>query len=195
MTGGHVLSGHDSLAVVCHDTPDPDSPASALALETIGADAGITDVDVLYGGTISRQQNRAFVNLFDLDSKAFSTDDLVAADLVAFVDHSSPGANNEVPQNASADIVIDHHATEGVEAAYVDHREGIGATATIVTEDLVDLELDTSATLTTALMFAIRRETLTFLRGAASAEYAAAEQLHTCLDLDLLRETLTPRGQ
>lgn len=55
------------------------------------------------------------MNLLDLDLEAFSTDDLAAADLVAVVDHSLPGAPSEVPPNAPVDIVIDHHATEGIE--------------------------------------------------------------------------------
>jgi nanoRNase/pAp phosphatase (c-di-AMP/oligoRNAs hydrolase) len=132
------------------------------------------------------------VNLLDLDLNTFAVDALAAADLVAFVDHSVPGANNEVPEHVTVDIVIDHHSTEGVEAEYVDHREEIGATATIMTEYLADLEIDTSDALATALMFAIRQETLTFLRGATSAEYAAAERLHAKIDLDLLRDLAHP---
>ncbi|WP_318570407.1 bifunctional oligoribonuclease/PAP phosphatase NrnA [Salinigranum marinum] len=196
MTSGSALSeflaGQDSLAVVCHNNPDPDTLASAMALETIAFDADVDDVTVLYSGTISHQQNRAFVNLLDLDLKTFSVDALDAADLVAFVDHSVPGGNNEVPEDVTIDIVIDHHTTEGVEAGYVDHREEIGATATIMTEYLADLEIDTSDALATALMFAIRQETLTFLRGVTSAEYAAAERLHAKLDLDLLRDLAHP---
>ena len=127
------LAGHDSLAVVCHNNPDPDSLASAMALETIAFDAGVIDVEVFYSGTISHQQNRAFVNLLDLDLNTFSVDSVAAADLVAFVDHSIPGENNDVPKSTAIDIVIDHHSMEGVEAAYVDHREDVGATATIMT--------------------------------------------------------------
>jgi nanoRNase/pAp phosphatase (c-di-AMP/oligoRNAs hydrolase) len=186
------LAGADSLAVVCHNNPDPDSLGAAMALEVIAADAGLTTVDVLYGGSISHQQNRAFVNLLDLEPRPFSVGDVERADLVAFVDHSVPGANNEVPEGTPVDVVIDHHATEGVEAAYVDHRPDVGATATIMTEYLDDLDMLSSAPLATALMFAIRRETLTFLRGATSAEFVAAERLHPELDTALLRQLAHP---
>ncbi|WP_152042553.1 DHH family phosphoesterase [Salinigranum salinum] len=196
MTSGRALSeflaGHDSLAVVCHNNPDPDTLSSAMALEAIAFDADVTDVEVLYSGTISHQQNRAFVNLLDLDLKPFAAEELTSADLVAFVDHSLPGQNNEVPRSTPIDIVIDHHETEGIEADYVDHRADFGATATIMTEYLEDLSFETPAPLATALMFAIRRETLTFLRGVTSAEYAAAETLHTLVDVDLLRDLTHP---
>ena len=105
------LSDHDSLAVVCHNNPDPDSLASAMALETIAFDADVDEVEVFYSGTISHQQNRAFVNLLDLDLNEFSTDALSESELVAFVDHSIPGENNEVPKSVAVDIVIDHHST------------------------------------------------------------------------------------
>jgi nanoRNase/pAp phosphatase (c-di-AMP/oligoRNAs hydrolase) len=186
------LTGHDSLSVVCHNNPDPDTLASAMALETIAFESGVDEVNVLYSGTISHQQNRAFVNLLDLDLQAFSVDALAAADLVAFVDHSVPGENNDVPRSTAIDVVIDHHPTDGVEAGYVDHRAELGATATIMTEYLVDLGLDIHVPLATALMFAIRRETLTFLRGVTSAEYAAAETLHPDVDSDLLRDLTHP---
>jgi nanoRNase/pAp phosphatase (c-di-AMP/oligoRNAs hydrolase) len=186
------VAGHDSVAVVCHNNPDPDTLASAMAFEEIADHAGVTDVEVLYSGTISHQQNRAFVNLLDLNLRTFSVDAIEAADLVAFVDHSRPGSNNDVPEGTPVDVVIDHHATEGIDATYVDHREDIGATATILTEYLAELELGTSEALATALMFAIRRETLTFLRGVTSAEFAAAEHLHARLDRDLLRRLAHP---
>lgn len=43
---------------MCHDTPDLDSLTGVLALETIAADVGFTDVDVLYSGTVPHQQTR-----------------------------------------------------------------------------------------------------------------------------------------
>ena len=46
--------------------------------------------------------------------------------------------------------------------------------------------------LATALLFAIRRETLGFLRGATSEEYAAAGWLHDHADTALLRTLSTP---
>jgi nanoRNase/pAp phosphatase (c-di-AMP/oligoRNAs hydrolase) len=60
------------MVIVYHNNSIPDTFASAMALETVAADAGLTDVEVLYSGTISHQQNRAFVTLLDLDLNRFS---------------------------------------------------------------------------------------------------------------------------
>ena len=190
-----LLTGGDELTIVCHNNPDPDCLASALALGRIAADAGIDERHILYSGDVSHQQNRAFVNLLDIDLQPFDTASVrnrLDESLLAFVDHSVPGANNRVPPETPVDVVIDHHPAESIEARFVDHREGIGATATILAEYVRDLDIDADTALATALLFAIRRETLEFLRGATAAEYEVAGYLHGNADADLLRRLSTP---
>ncbi len=161
----------------------------------IAAVAGIDERHILYSGDISHQQNRAFVNLLDIGLKSFeppTLQDRPADLLLAFVDHSVPGANNQVPEGTPVDIVIDHHPAENIEARFVDHREEIGAAATILTQYVRTLDIDPDSVLATALLFAIRRETLNFLRGVTREEYDAAGYLHDHMDRDLLRQLSTP---
>jgi nanoRNase/pAp phosphatase (c-di-AMP/oligoRNAs hydrolase) len=190
-----LLADADALTVVCHNNPDPDCLSSALALGRIAAAAGVDERRILYSGQISHQQNRAFVNLLNVDLQPFdpaAVRDRPDGSLLAFVDHSIPGANNEVPADTPVDVVIDHHPAEGIEARFVDHREAVGATATILTEYVVELDVEVDSTLATALAFAIRRETLGFLRGATVAEYEAVIDLYDRTDFDLLRRLSTP---
>lgn len=190
-----LLAEGSEINIVCHNNPDPDCLASALALGRIAGDAGIDERNILYSGDISHQQNRAFVNLLDIDLRTFDVEALQnrpSDSLLAFVDHSVPGANNNVPTETPIDIVIDHHPAKDIEARFVDHREDIGAAATILTEYVRTLELDIDTVLATALLFAIRRETLNFLRGATRAEYGAAGYLHDHVDQDLLQQLSSP---
>jgi nanoRNase/pAp phosphatase (c-di-AMP/oligoRNAs hydrolase) len=190
-----VLESGDDLTVVCHNNPDPDCLASAFALARIAADAGIDERRIVYSGDVSHQQNRAFINLLEMTIRPFEASFVVdrpEGSLVAFVDHATPGANNRVPPDTPIDVVIDHHPAEEVRGRYVDHRESVGATATILTEYVRDLDVEFTAPLATALLFAIRRETLTFLRGTTAAEYAAAAVLHDHADRDLLRQLSQP---
>ncbi|WP_137284373.1 DHH family phosphoesterase [Halorussus salinisoli] len=191
----NLLTESEELTIVCHNNPDPDCLASALALGRIATHAGIDERRILYSGDISHQQSRAFVNLLELDLKQFDAEtvrDRAEDSLVAFVDHSIPGVNNEVPEDVPIDVVIDHHTAEGIEARFVDHREGVGATATILTEYVRDLGVEPDEILATGLLFAIRRETLGFLRGVTRDEYGAAQTLHDHADLDMLRRLSTP---
>lgn len=49
------LGDADSLAIVCHDTPDPDCIASALALGIVASVAEVARTEILYGGNITHQ--------------------------------------------------------------------------------------------------------------------------------------------
>jgi nanoRNase/pAp phosphatase (c-di-AMP/oligoRNAs hydrolase) len=190
-----LLSKGSELNIVCHNNPDPDCLASALALGRIAAAAGIDERRILYSGDISHQENRAFVNLLDIDLHQFTGEritDRPSESLLAFVDHSIPGRNNPVPADTPVDIVIDHHPADDVEARFVDHREHVGAAATILTQYLEALEMEVDPTLATALLFAIRSDTLDLLRGTTSAEYEAAGYLQGHVDQELLRRLSTP---
>lgn len=190
-----LLAEGDELNIICHNNPDPDCLASALALGRIGADAEIEERNIFYSGDISHQQNRSFVNLLDIELLPFDearVKDRPQESLVAFVDHSIPGTNNRVVPGTPIDIIIDHHPAEDIEARFVDHREEIGAAATTLTEYVEHLDIEMDAPLATALLFAIRRETLDFLRGATRAEYEAAAVLHDHVDVDLLKQLSSP---
>ncbi|WP_277555622.1 DHH family phosphoesterase [Halobaculum limi] len=190
-----LLEEGDEINIVCHNNPDPDCLASALALGRIAAAAGIDERRILYSGDISHQQNRAFVNILGIDLTPFEGStirDRPPGSILAFVDHSVPGENNPVPTDTPVDIVIDHHPAEGVEARFVESREEVGAAATILTDYIRTLDVDLDADLATALLFAIRSDTLDFLRGATAAEYDAAEFLHEYADYEMIRQLSTP---
>lgn len=190
-----LLDTGEELTIVCHNNPDPDCLASALALGTVAAESGIDEHRIMYSGSISHQQNRAFVNLLEMDLIPFDAEvvaDRPPSSLLALVDHSRPGANNEVSAETHLDIVIDHHPAEEVHATFVDHRVDVGATATILTEYIHELAVTPSSNLATGLLFAIRRETLGFLRGTTVHEFEAARSLHEQVDPELLRRLTMP---
>ncbi|WP_407066833.1 DHH family phosphoesterase [Haloarcula sediminis] len=190
-----LLDDSETLTVVCHDNPDPDCLASAVGLGTIAAAAGIDERHILYSGEISHQQNRALVNLLDIDLEPFRIEMVRARPsdgLLAFVDHSIAGENNRVPPGTDIDIVIDHHPVEDISARFVDSQEAVGATATILTEYIRTLPVEPTARVATALLFAIRRETLDFLRGVTRSEYEAAAYLHEHSEPKMVRRLSTP---
>lgn len=188
-----LLADTRSLAVMCHDNPDPDCLGSALALELLAARAGVETVHLYYAGDVSHQQNRTFVNLLDVDLRPYA--ESVPGDYhrLALVDSAVPGRNNPLPADAAVDVVIDHHQTTDLpDAAFVDVREDAGATATILAEYLQALDVEPDETVATGLLFAIHRETLGFVRHVSTAEYDAARFLHPHADPDLIVQLSTP---
>lgn len=183
------LRSRSSLTIVCHDDPDPDCLAGTIALELLARESGIDTVDILYGGTISHQQNRAFVNVFEVELKRYSDAMVKTNDLVAFIDHSLPGNHNSVPSDIKVDIVIDHHpSNRSIPADIVDVREEYGATVTILTEYLRELSVEVTTRVASGLLFGLHRERLDFIRQPTVHEYDAARYLHPRADIDMLRE-------
>ncbi len=181
-----TLRGCPSLLIVCHDNPDPDTLASALALERIAVHCDLERIHVVYGGEISHQQNRAFVSMFGLELMPLADVDPEDWACIAFVDHAQPGANTSLPAEFEPDVVIDHHPHESVPGTFVDVRPEYGATATILVEYLQALDLECSARLASALLFAIHRERLDFVRSPSKREYEAALTLYEAADLDAI---------
>ncbi|WP_231189168.1 bifunctional oligoribonuclease/PAP phosphatase NrnA [Haladaptatus sp. DYF46] len=184
------LQNQESLLIVCHNNPDPDYLASALALKRIGEYAGVETITIAYNGGISHQQNRALVNHLDIPLANFENELLEKHDSVAFVDHSVPGENNDVPSTADIDIVLDHHPATHVTADVIDRRVNVGSTATILVEYLHDLQIIPESDLATALLIGIRSDTLGFTRKVSAQEYAAAEYLHPFIDQALFTNLL-----
>lgn len=183
------LRSAPTLAIVCHDDPDPDAIASAIALELLAERSGVETVDVFYGGTVSHEQNRAFVDVFDVELCRYVDDALDRDGLLAFVDHSIPGEHNPVPRGTDLDIVIDHHPPDRrVQAEFTDIREEYGATATILAEYFRESEVEITGRIASGLLFAIHRERLDFYRQPTDAEYDLANYLHARADTALLRE-------
>jgi nanoRNase/pAp phosphatase (c-di-AMP/oligoRNAs hydrolase)/Trk K+ transport system NAD-binding subunit len=181
------------LAIVMHDNPDPDAIASALALARVAA-AVDTPADACYFGEISHQENRALVNLLDLELIALDGEtDLDAYDAVALVDHSRPGVNDGLPEETIVDIVVDHHPPRApVEAGFVDLRRDIGATSTLLADYLRRAGIDPEESLATALLFGIRVDTDDFAREVSVADFEAAAWLLERADLSLLELVESP---
>ncbi|NGM69967.1 bifunctional oligoribonuclease/PAP phosphatase NrnA [Natronolimnobius sp. AArcel1] len=189
----HLLEIEDPLAVVMHDNPDPDAIASAVALVAIADSLGL-EADACYFGEISHQENRAMVNLLDLDLRQLSPEDsLDAYGSFALIDHSRPGINDGLSPDLEVDVVIDHHPPRGpVPGAFVELREQVGATSTILTEYLEQFDLLADWATATALLYGIRIDTSDFTREVAPDDFHAASLLWPHADTSLLEQIERP---
>ncbi|AEH38452.1 DHH family phosphoesterase [Halopiger xanaduensis] len=181
------------LAVVTHDNPDPDAIASAVALVDIAESVGL-EAEACYFGEISHQENRAMVNLLDLDLRNLSPEDsLEEYGAFALVDHSRPGVNDGLPESLDVDIVIDHHPPRGpVPGSFVELREEAGATSTVLAEYVDRFNIGFDRATATALLYGIRVDTNDFTREVAPADFRAASILWPHADVSLLQQIEQP---
>lgn len=185
--------GDGKLAIAVHNNPDPDAISSALGLKEIAGSVGVK-AEIVYKGNIGHHENKAFVNLLDIDlnpSKDFKASDYKK---IAMIECSVPGVNNLLLPDTQVGIVIDHHQADidEVKAEYVDIRPNIGATATIMTKYLQDLEIPIKTELATALLYGIKVDTNDFRRNTDPADLIAAAYLYPLANHDILSRIETP---
>jgi nanoRNase/pAp phosphatase (c-di-AMP/oligoRNAs hydrolase) len=180
----------DRIAILTHDNPDPDSIASAVALQAIAEAHGL-EADILYHGDIGHQENRAFVNLLGIE--LVNRDEAMALSeygAVALVDHMKSG---DLELDAEIDIFIDHYEPEeSIEATFVDVRPNVSSTSTILTKYIQEFDLSLSEEVATALLYGIRAETLDFKRETTPADLTAAAYLYPFANHDTLEQVESP---
>jgi len=187
--------------IVLQDYPDPDAIASALAYRLISAKFDVSN-DIVYGGQISHQQNRALVKMFNIPMIAARDDlDLTVYQGSVFVD--GQGTNSVLTarlQSAKLPTIamIDHHERQDQmpAAEFIDIRH-TGATSTIYVDYLRQgaIELDRNhrehVVVATALMHGIMTDTDQFVR-ASEEDFAAAAFLSQYHDpanlLDIMKQ-------
>jgi nanoRNase/pAp phosphatase (c-di-AMP/oligoRNAs hydrolase) len=199
-----ILENHKSEqhVVVLQDFPDPDAIASAFAHQLISAEFDI-QVDILYAGKISHQQNLALVRMLGIELHAFNeTFDLGRYDGAVFVDNQGTTSGGIVRALEAAGvpilIVVDHHEIQDrLAPEYNDIRRTYGAASTIYTQYLQSgdlLELDKSrrehVAVATALFHGIMTDTDRFIR-ATTEDFQAAAFLSRCRDADILDQIMS----
>ena len=174
------------FGIVLHDNPDPDAIGAGMALLEIAESLGI-QADILYGGAIGVNGNRAFVNVLNLSMKHLSEVDITEYESLATVDFQ-PSMNTSLPSDAPVSIVIDHHEPTGVEAEFVDVRPEVGATSSILTSYLMELDIDISKETATALLYGIATDTHLFRMKVSQLDFDAVSYLMPNVDYVLISE-------
>jgi nanoRNase/pAp phosphatase (c-di-AMP/oligoRNAs hydrolase) len=141
-------------------------------------------------GLISRAENRAMVELLDIDLTPMDQFHPEPGEAVVMVDSQpNTGRHNfackcKVPLYA----VIDHHDTPGDldGVPFVDVRESVGATCSVVTGYLIEQDVKLPKSLATGLLYGIETEVAGFPREASALDEEALQYLYPLADKDLL---------
>lgn len=178
------------MAILTHDNPDPDSIASAVALQAI-AEAREVEADIVYGGDVGHQENRAFVNLLGIDLLSRNeAPPLEEYGLIALVDRVDD-APTEV--GVDVDVFIDHHEIdEPIDAGFSDVRPNVSSSSTILTKYIQEFDIRPTEAVATALLYGIRAETLDFKRDTTPADLTAAAYLYPFANHDTLEQVESP---
>jgi nanoRNase/pAp phosphatase (c-di-AMP/oligoRNAs hydrolase) len=179
------FSDADRVLIMLHNDPDPDAMASGLALRNVLRRTKTTAIIGAIQG-VTRPENLRMVNLLDLHVEAITHESLKEYDRVAMVDvqpHYFGGLIDRV------DLVIDHHPEQpGYTAVFKDIRPDYGSTSTILTEHLRAVDVNISERTATAMLYAIKSDTLFFNRSTNRVDLEAFSYLYPLADAALIRK-------
>ena len=175
----------DRVLILLHNEPDPDAMASGLALRTLLRRTKTTAILGALQG-VTRPENLRMAHLLDIHVETVTPAQFSEFDRIATVD-VQPHYFGEALERA--DLVIDHHPEQANNnAIFKDVRPDYGSTCTILTEHLRAVDFDISERIATAMLYAIKSDTLFFARQTNRVDLDAFSFLYPMADAALIRK-------
>ena len=179
------FSDADRVLILLHHDPDPDALASGLALRNVLRRTKTTAIIGAMHG-VTRPENLRMVNLLDLQVEPITPASLKDFDRIAMVD-VQPHYFGDLTDRV--DLVIDHHPEQpGYTAVFKDIRPEYGSTSTILTEHLRAVDVNISERTATAMLYAIKSDTLFFNRQTNRVDLEAFSYLYPLADAQMIRK-------
>ena len=175
----------DRVLILLHNEPDPDALAAGLALRSLLRRTRNTAIIGALQG-ITRPENVRMADLLDIQVEIVTPDEFASFDRIATVDVQPHYFGGLLPR---VDLVIDHHPEQpGYTAVFKDIRAEYGSTCTILTEHLRAVDVNISERTATAMLYAIKSDTLFFARQTNRVDLEAFSFLYPLADAALIRK-------
>ena len=179
---GLLLSGrpHMRPLLLSHNNPDPDTISSSFALSFLLSRKFGIRTTLGYGGVVARAENKAMIQRLNIKMMGLKKISYAKYDSTLLID-AQPGSGNNllISKDACPLVVIDHHPLRklSLKAPFHDVRPEYGATATIITEYILAAGLKIPKPVANALLYGLKTDTNSLIRGACRADYHAYNYL------------------
>ena len=135
---------------------------------------------------VTRPENLRMADLLDIQVETITPDEFASFDRIATVDVQPHYFGGLLPR---VDLVVDHHPEQpGYTAVFKDIRADYGSTCTILTEHLRAVDVNISERTATAMLYAIKSDTLFFARQTNRVDLEAFTFLYPLADPALIRK-------
>ncbi len=171
------------VLILLHNDPDPDAMASGLALRAALRRTRATAKIGAFKG-VTRPENLRMQQMLDIHVEPVTAETLGNYDRIAMVDVQPAYFGDKV---GHVDLVIDHHPEQpGYRPVFKDVRTDYGSTCTILTEHLRAVDEKISERTATAMLYAIKSDTLFFNRQTSRVDVEAFSYLYPLADATLV---------
>lgn len=188
------------VAIVTHDTPDPDAIGAALACQWLFRRKFQAEPAIFHRGSVSHPQNKTVVNLLNIDLRRLGADDLSGFALRIVVD-ATPATWDRTGENGKIafDAYFDHHPKATVPpnwSGHADYRHAGSACAimwSVMRELGMEFEADSEddQIVATAMVVGIRTDTEEMSADDTSEiDLRALAELHPFVTQKILRQII-----
>lgn len=173
------------VLILLHNDPDPDALAAGLAMRNVLRRTKTTAIIGALQG-VTRPENLRMVDMLDVHIDVITPEQFADFDRIVTVDVQPHYFGGLLPR---VDLVVDHHPEQpGYTAVFKDIRADYGSTCTILTEHLRAVDIDISERTATAMLYAIKSDTLFFARHTNRVDLEAFTYLYPLADSALIRK-------
>jgi nanoRNase/pAp phosphatase (c-di-AMP/oligoRNAs hydrolase) len=189
------LEQSSRITFVSHVHPDPDSLGSMLGLSHLVEVCLGKPTRLTSDGPINRAENRAMVEVLDVDLTPVEELRWAEAEAAVMVDSQPKTGRHNLDDHIPLYAVIDHHEINGYleDVAFLDIRRRVGATCSLVTRYLMEQDIPIPKRIATALYYGIETETFGHPREASSLDDSALHFLYPLTDKDALAQIRNAR--
>ncbi|MBL8793628.1 MAG: DHH family phosphoesterase [Planctomycetia bacterium] len=182
------LADASQVTFVSHVNPDPDSLGSMLGLAHLVETRLGKPTRLTRDGLINRAENRAMVELLEIELTPVEDVVWQPGNAVVMVDSQPNTGRHTFDASDSLYAVIDHHETPGdlQDVPFVDVRRNLGATCSLVTRYLREQDIQVPTQIATALLYGIETELDGYPREASPLDDSALLFLYPLADKDVL---------
>jgi nanoRNase/pAp phosphatase (c-di-AMP/oligoRNAs hydrolase) len=175
----------DRVLILLHNDPDPDALAAGLAMRNVLRRTKTTAIIGCLQG-VTRPENQRMVDMLEIKFDIITPEQFADFDRIVTVDVQPHYFGGLLPR---VDLVVDHHPEQsGYNAVFKDIRAEYGSTCTILTEHLRAVDIDISERTATAMLYAIKSDTLFFSRQTNRVDLEAFTYLYPLADAALIRK-------
>jgi nanoRNase/pAp phosphatase (c-di-AMP/oligoRNAs hydrolase) len=189
------LADATSVTFISHVHPDPDSLGSMMGLAHLVETCLNKPTRLTRDGLISRAENRAMVEILEIDPEPIEDIECRQGEALVMVDSQPNTGRHNFDPTWPLYAVIDHHDTAGeVDGVpFVDVRAGLGATCSLVTSYLMEQQVALPPRLATGLLYGVETELSGYPREASPIDDGALLYLYPLADKDLLAKIRNAR--
>ncbi|MCX7922635.1 MAG: DHH family phosphoesterase [Clostridia bacterium] len=182
----NVLDKSRKVFIQTHNSPDPDAIASAFGLQYLLQFRGILS-EIFYNGKIEKYNTLRMIEHLNINIHSINDiSHMKEDDLIILVD--SQKYNSNITDFIGTEVaVIDHHPTfTECQYKYADIRPSVGACSSIIAEYFLTSDIEIPCNIATALLYAIKTDTLDLSRGVSPLDIDMFYMLYKKSDIKLL---------